>query len=134
MGIAEFPPNSATPRQKAAGPEGAYVVEGEVAVQIEEQPAKVFRAGETFQLPADAVRSFCAAHHPRTVRSVLRTACQARNPIGGLQRRLHLLPALRKLRAKLQLLLREARHPRSRVPLPSNGPAREPTELARPAN
>jgi quercetin dioxygenase-like cupin family protein len=55
MGIAEFPPNSAKPGQKAAGPKVVYVIEGEVAVQIEGQPAKIFRAGETFQLPADVV-------------------------------------------------------------------------------
>ena len=55
MGIAEFPPNSAKPRQKAAGPEVVYVLEGEVTVQIEGQPTKVFRAGETFQFPADVI-------------------------------------------------------------------------------
>jgi quercetin dioxygenase-like cupin family protein len=54
MGIAEFPPNSAKPRQKASGPEVVYVVEGEVSV-LKGQPAKVFRTGETFQLPADVV-------------------------------------------------------------------------------
>lgn len=55
MGIAEFPPNSAKPRQKADGPEVVYVIEGEVTVQIEGQPAVTFRAGETFKLAADVV-------------------------------------------------------------------------------
>ena len=35
MGIAEFPPNAAKPRHKATGPEVAYVLEGEVTVQVE---------------------------------------------------------------------------------------------------
>ena len=53
MGIAEFPPNSAKPRQVATGPEVCYVREGEVVVQISGQPARTFHAGETFQLPAN---------------------------------------------------------------------------------
>ena len=55
MGIAEFPPNSAKPRQQAAGPEVCYVREGEVMVQIAGQPTRTFHAGETFQLPANVV-------------------------------------------------------------------------------
>jgi quercetin dioxygenase-like cupin family protein len=55
MGLAEFPPNSAKPRQKAAGPEVVYVVEGEVSVQVEGQAARLFHAGETFQLPAGVI-------------------------------------------------------------------------------
>lgn len=55
MGIAEFPPNAAKPRHKATGPEVFYVLEGEVTVQIEGQPAHVVHAGESVQLPANVV-------------------------------------------------------------------------------
>jgi len=55
MGIAEFPPDAAKPRQKATGPEVCYVLEGEVTVKIEGQPAKIFDAGETFQILAYVV-------------------------------------------------------------------------------
>ncbi|HEX4021425.1 MAG TPA: cupin domain-containing protein [Acidobacteriaceae bacterium] len=55
MGIAEFPPNAAKPLHKATGPEVCYVLQGEVTVQIEGQPAKIFHEGETFQLPANVV-------------------------------------------------------------------------------
>jgi quercetin dioxygenase-like cupin family protein len=55
MGIAEFPPNAAKPRQKATGPEICYVLEGEVTMQIEKQPGRGFHAGETFQLAANVV-------------------------------------------------------------------------------
>lgn len=55
MGIAEFPPNSAKPRQKATGPEVCYVLDGEVTVQIDGQSTRVIRAGESFQLPANVV-------------------------------------------------------------------------------
>lgn len=55
MGIAEFPPNAAKPRHKATGPEVFYVLEGEVTVQIEGQPARVVHAGESVKLPANVV-------------------------------------------------------------------------------
>ncbi|CAG4915010.1 cupin domain-containing protein [Paraburkholderia saeva] len=55
MGIAEFPPNATKPRHKATGPEVCYVLEGEVSVQIAGQQTTVFRAGETFTLPANVV-------------------------------------------------------------------------------
>jgi len=55
MGIAEFPPNSAKPRQKATGPEVVYVLAGELTVQVEGQPAKVVHAGESWRMPANVV-------------------------------------------------------------------------------
>ncbi|MGH6844907.1 MAG: cupin domain-containing protein [Methylocella sp.] len=55
LGIAEFPPNAAMPRKKAPGPEVCYVLEGEVIVQIEGERPRIFRAGETFRLPANTV-------------------------------------------------------------------------------
>ncbi|WP_186151369.1 cupin domain-containing protein [Burkholderia gladioli] len=55
MGVAVFPPNASKPRHKASGPELCYVLEGEVTVRVDEQPPRRFRAGETFQLPADVV-------------------------------------------------------------------------------
>lgn len=55
IGLAEFPPNAAKPRHHATGPEVCFVLEGEVRVEVEGQPTRVVRAGETFQLPAGAV-------------------------------------------------------------------------------
>ncbi|SDG36779.1 cupin domain-containing protein [Paraburkholderia phenazinium] len=55
MGIAEFPPNASKPRHKAAGPEVAYVLEGEVTVQIDGQPTRVVHAGESYRMPANVV-------------------------------------------------------------------------------
>ena len=55
MGVSEFPPNAAKPRHKASGPELCYVLEGEITVRIDGKPPKVFRAGDTFQLPANVV-------------------------------------------------------------------------------
>ncbi len=53
MGIADFPPNASKPRHKATGPELAYVLEGEVTVQVQGQPAQVVHAGESYRMPAD---------------------------------------------------------------------------------
>ncbi|WP_235212838.1 MULTISPECIES: cupin domain-containing protein [Burkholderia] len=55
MGIAEFPPNASKPRHKATGPEVAYVLEGAVMVQVDGQPTKVVRAGESYRMPAGVV-------------------------------------------------------------------------------
>lgn len=55
LGVTEFPPNSAKPRQKAAGPELLYVLDGSVILRIEGQAARVFHAGQSFQIPANVV-------------------------------------------------------------------------------
>jgi quercetin dioxygenase-like cupin family protein len=55
MGIAEFPPNSAMRRKKAVGPEVCYVLQGEVTITFDGQPPRTFRAGQSFQIPANAV-------------------------------------------------------------------------------
>lgn len=55
MGVAEFPPNSAKPRQKATGPELLYVLEGSVTLRMEGQATRVFHAGQSFQIPANVV-------------------------------------------------------------------------------
>lgn len=55
MGIAEFPPNAAKPRHKATGPEVAYVLEGEVTVQVDGQPDQIVHAGESYRMPANVV-------------------------------------------------------------------------------
>jgi quercetin dioxygenase-like cupin family protein len=55
LGIAEFPPNTAKPRHQATGPEVCYVLEGEVTVEAENGASKVYRAGESFQIPAHVV-------------------------------------------------------------------------------
>lgn len=55
MGIAEFPPNAAKPKHKATGPEVAYVLEGEVTVQVEGRAAQVVHAGESYRMPANVV-------------------------------------------------------------------------------
>jgi len=55
MGIAEFPPNAAKPRHKAAGPEVCYVLEGEIFLEAEGKPAQHIRAGGSFRIPADVI-------------------------------------------------------------------------------
>lgn len=55
MGIAEFPPNAEKPRHMATGPELAYVLEGELIVQVDGEPAKVLHAGGSYQLAANVV-------------------------------------------------------------------------------
>jgi quercetin dioxygenase-like cupin family protein len=60
MGIADFPPYSSKPRQKALGPETCYVLKGEVTVEMEGQQTKVFHEGESFQFPAMVVHQTTA--------------------------------------------------------------------------
>ena len=60
MGIADFPPNSSKPRQKALGPETCYVLKGQVTVEVEGQQTRVFYVGESFQFPAMVVHQTSA--------------------------------------------------------------------------
>lgn len=60
MGIAEFPPNAVKPWHKATGPEVVYVLEGEVTVQVDGQPASVVHAGESYRMPANVVHETAA--------------------------------------------------------------------------
>ncbi|MEM5459970.1 cupin domain-containing protein [Paraburkholderia phytofirmans] len=55
MGIAEFPPNAAKPKHEATGPEVAYVLEGEITVQVEGRPAQIVHTGESYRMPANVV-------------------------------------------------------------------------------
>jgi len=55
MGVAEFPPNAAKPRHKATGPELAYVLEGEVTVQVDGRSDRVVHAGESYRMPANVI-------------------------------------------------------------------------------
>ncbi|PFH08484.1 quercetin dioxygenase-like cupin family protein [Collimonas sp. PA-H2] len=55
MGIAVFPPNAAKPRHMATGPELAYVLEGELIVQIDGKPDQVLHAGGSYQMAANVV-------------------------------------------------------------------------------
>lgn len=49
VGIANFSPNAAKPRQKVVGPETCYVLCGEVIVEIEGRPTKVYRTGKAYK-------------------------------------------------------------------------------------
>ncbi|MEQ5843603.1 cupin domain-containing protein [Paraburkholderia acidicola] len=60
MGIAEFPPNAVKPWHKATGPEVAYVLEGEVTVRVDGQPASVVHAGESYRMPANVAHETAA--------------------------------------------------------------------------
>ena len=55
MGVSEFPPGAEKPRHMATGPEVCYVLRGEIILQVKDQPTKVVRAGESFQIPANAI-------------------------------------------------------------------------------
>lgn len=55
MGIAIFPPDSEKPRHNAIGPEAVYVLEGEIILTVDGKPARIIRAGESYQLAASDV-------------------------------------------------------------------------------
>jgi quercetin dioxygenase-like cupin family protein len=63
MGIANFSPNAAKPRQKAIGPETCYVLSGEVIVEMQGRLTKVYRTGESFQIPAMIAHRTTAGQH-----------------------------------------------------------------------
>ena len=69
--IAEVPPGYCTGRHTHPGVESTYVMEGAILVKIEGQPDKVFKAGESFQVPPNAPHDGCTA--PGAVFKVLGT-------------------------------------------------------------
>ena len=53
----EFQPGAAAPRHTHPGEEIGFVLEGEVTVEIDGQPAKTLKAGDTFFIPAGTVHT-----------------------------------------------------------------------------
>ena len=53
----EFQPGAAAPKHTHPGEEIGFILEGEVTVEIEGQPAKALKAGDTFFIPAGTVHS-----------------------------------------------------------------------------
>jgi quercetin dioxygenase-like cupin family protein len=51
MGIAEVAPNTDVARPTHPGPEFSYILEGEVMLAIGDQPAKPFKAGDSYYVP-----------------------------------------------------------------------------------
>jgi len=55
IGIAEIVPNVNIGRHTHPGIEGGYMIEGEMVLMIEGQPAKTIKQGDSYQIPAGAV-------------------------------------------------------------------------------
>jgi len=54
-GLAELPPGAAAGRHTHPGIETGYVLEGELNLEIDGQPAKLLKPGDSYQIPAGAV-------------------------------------------------------------------------------
>ena len=54
---AEFNPGGATPRHTHPGEEVAYVLEGQVVVEVEGKPPATLQAGDSFFIPAGTVHA-----------------------------------------------------------------------------
>ena len=63
----EFQPGAAVPRHTHPGEEIGYVVEGELTVEIDGQPAKTVKAGEAFFIPPNTVHAGKSAAKGNTV-------------------------------------------------------------------
>jgi quercetin dioxygenase-like cupin family protein len=55
IGIAEILPNVNIGRHTHPGPEGGYMIEGEMVLMIEGQPAKTIKRGDSYQIPSGAI-------------------------------------------------------------------------------
>ncbi len=53
----EFPAGHFTPRHAHPGPEGSYVLSGEVTFHFDGQEPRTYRAGESLEVPAYAIHS-----------------------------------------------------------------------------
>ena len=54
-GLAELPPGAAAGRHTHPGIETGYVLEGELNLEIDGQPAKLLKPGDSYQIPAGAI-------------------------------------------------------------------------------
>jgi quercetin dioxygenase-like cupin family protein len=52
MGLGEMAPNTMKSRRIQSGPEMVYVLQGELILMLDGQPAKVIKKGESFQIDA----------------------------------------------------------------------------------
>jgi quercetin dioxygenase-like cupin family protein len=55
LGLAEIMPNANIGRHTHPGIEGGYLIEGELVIMVEGQPAKTVKAGESWQIAPGAV-------------------------------------------------------------------------------
>jgi len=55
MARGEFDPGATAPRHTHPGEEVAYVIEGEITVEVEGKPPATLKAGDTFFVPAGTV-------------------------------------------------------------------------------
>jgi quercetin dioxygenase-like cupin family protein len=53
----EFQPGATVPKHTHPGEEIAYILEGEITVELDGKPAKTFKAGDAFFIPAGAVHA-----------------------------------------------------------------------------
>ena len=58
--IAEVAPGNCAGRHTHPGVESTYVLEGAVLVKVEGKPDQTFKAGESFQIPANVPHDACA--------------------------------------------------------------------------
>ena len=63
IGIAEIVPNANIGRHTHFGPESGYMLEGEMTLLVDGQPAKLVRAGESYQIPPGAVHDGRSGAH-----------------------------------------------------------------------
>jgi quercetin dioxygenase-like cupin family protein len=55
IGIAEIVPSANIGRHTHFGPESGYMLEGELLLMVDGQPAKLLKAGESYQIPPGAI-------------------------------------------------------------------------------
>jgi quercetin dioxygenase-like cupin family protein len=67
----EFNPGAAAPKHTHPGEEAAYVLDGEVTLEVEGKPPMVLKAGDVFFVPAGTVHS--AKNTGKTAAKVLST-------------------------------------------------------------
>lgn len=55
--LAEIEPNVVIGRHSHSGPEAGYLLEGDVTIEFDDQPAQTVRTGQSYYLPADLVHA-----------------------------------------------------------------------------